>query len=123
MGVATMNRRERRGLSLAFSHPARAKTGQPAHFVAWKREGEIKRHLEKMRVAWLVAQLEIRGAEERAIAKTLNLIGDNSDIHNVWRLSRASRSELLNIPGVGPKGLEKLGEYLTKHQVTLAWDR
>lgn len=121
MGREAMNRRELRALKQTGKRTSRPRTGQPAHFVAWKRDAEIRKHLQKMRVAWLAAQLETKSADERALAKTLIAIGDSTELHNIWDLSRAARSTLLGVPGVGPKTLDKLGEYLLRHQVPLAW--
>lgn len=96
----------------------RSKTGTPAHILQWKQEAAVKKHLQKMPTVWLADQLN----EKRETSVSTPLYRLAGTFANVWDLSQARRAELLAVPGVGPKGLAHLQEYLEKFQVQLKWD-
>lgn len=121
LDVAQTSRRTRRLVQrlIPGADGARATgraTGRPAHFSDWKRQAEVKRHLQKMKTSWLAEQLQ---AQRHGAAPVLFLLA--KPFPNVWALSQATREAILAVPGVGPKRLRKLQEYLEEHQVKIVW--
>jgi len=111
-------------------HVARVGTGTSSHFAQWKRESptggwkerkKVEKHLRNMSAVWLAEQLDAKGgAENLAMGRTLRKLAPSYP--NMLVVSQAKRVDLLAVPGVGKRGIEKLGEYLLAHNVTLGWD-
>lgn len=108
-----------RAMRRAFTFPesARTKTGQPTHFLKWKQDAAVKKHLQKMTVSWLAEAVQTN-VNPRLAAPLFKLAPHYA---NVWLLSQAERADLLKIPGVGETGLKNLGKYMAEKQVSLVW--
>ena len=133
MGQLELNRRGRRALALeGVGHISRLKTGEPAHIRAWKAEAAakngswkdrkaVKKHLRNMTLIWLAEALDgLGGSENLALGRTLRKLAPT--YANVLVLSEETdAANLLAVPTVGKRGVEKLEEYLRSKNVPLAW--
>lgn len=109
-----------RAIRRAFTFPEskRTKTGQSAHFLKWKQDAAVKKHLQRMTVSWLAEAVQTKEGTKLS-APFFKLAAAYA---NVWDLSQAKRADLLNVPGLGAIGLGKVEEYLKSRNVELAWD-
>lgn len=108
-------------------HIARMRTGQPAHFVAWRSEGgsykerkKVEKYLRQMTLEWLAEQLDAQGgAENLGMGRTLRKLATRYP--NVLELSRSTAAEILAVDRVGKRGVETLEKYLRSKNVALTW--
>lgn len=95
-------------------HPPRARTGQPAHFLEWKREAEIQRLFSAMPTATFLdqAKLKLTAKAREEIARSYT---------SVWQLIGAKRLTLLALEGVGPAALKAVQKALIGRGLRPKW--
>lgn len=119
-GVRRLSLRRKPGVALWPTGPhARhnGPTGQPAHFVAWRTEGKVRKYLKSIRVSTLASKLI---DTYPSVSKSLFLVADA--FPTVHDLASADRAALLDLPGVGRVTIKRIHEYLTEHKVQMGWE-
>ena len=94
-------------------------TGTTPHFRMWMADLRLKSALQKTK---LISLASATATEPKAAAGYAMIATSRGlRIKSVWDLVNRKRSELLDIPGIGPARLRALHADLVKHNVQPKW--
>lgn len=101
-----------------------SRTGTPAHFAAWKAEGQMKSALQRLRLDRLadaLAEKDGRTNSETAQAFAILYTAGNGAFKTAWDVKTATLGALLAVPGIGPARVDRIEDYLRIQGVELDW--
>jgi len=115
------NRRQRRKLvqnasaSSISRFPSRVRTGTTTHFAMWMADLQMKKSLQRLKISKLADRApdpQVKAAYGLAVKHGLK---------SVWDLVVATKSQMLDVPGMGPVRLRALSADLASHNVQVKW--
>ncbi len=92
------------------------RTGTTPHFAMWMQDLKMKSALQNITIASLADR-----QSDLALAGAYKAIQRHGHFRNVWELTQATKAQLHDTPGLGPKRIAAIKADLASRHVAVKW--